>query len=1051
MSLVKYSIKCWLFALLLVTQWSCTPSNPYQVESIELELSPGTRIAMVGNTLGERMQYFGHFESLLHQTHPTHQLVVRNLCWPADTPSLRPRSQGVDPDQELREQQADVLFAFFGFNESFEGADGLAKFEQDLEAFIQNPLRLEKSNTALQPKVILFSPIAFENLSATQKLPDGNEHNQNLALYTAKMREVTERNNIYFIDLFHPTQKLFKEEAGPWTINGCHLNDRGYQKLAQIIHFALFGQEAEPNNQYELLRAMVNEKSFQFRQAFRPVNGIHVYGERVYPFGNINFPPELKKLQEMTANRDRRIWEIAQGKTTSLEIDDSNTTQLPSIDSNYPRPTKYLSAAESKQKFKLPEDFEINLFASEEEFPELANPVQMSFDDRGRLWVSVMPTYPHYLPGDPPSDKILIFEDTNGDGKADKQTVFADKLYLPIGFEFANGGVYVSQQPNLVFLKDTDGDNRADVQEIVLHGFSSHDAHHAISAFTADASGAIFMLEGFFLYTQVETPYGPVRGKDGVVYRFEPDTWRLEAVVRFNFWNPWGIAFNEWGQSFIADASDGENFSMNTIMTTLPYGVEHQKDLLSITENNMVRPTSGAEIVSSGHFPAEMQGDLLLNNTIGFLGTRQHILIDSGAGFRTELRQDLISSTDPNFRPVDMEFAPDGSLYVVDWHNALIGHMQHSIRDPKRDHRHGRIWRVTHKRRPLLTPVSIEGASVDELMELLKSAEYRTRYRVRRALKRHDTQQVLAAVKAWSDNLSPSDKNYDRHLLEALNVSWSHHAIDPNLLERNLNSGNFNVRAAAVRILRHSWRNTKNYETFLLQAAQDQHPRVRLEALIAASNLPPEQGVKIATLVAKQPTDYFLNYALAYSMIPLRPYAKTALAQHNADIEENKQVLQRLIDLQDPSQKKKAASTAMNNIDADTWKLGEAVYSRDAHCGTCHQSIGTGITDIYPPLMGSEWVMGNEERLIKLVLDGLIGEITVKGVTYKGESTPPMTPFRHIITDDEEMAAVLTYIRNSWGNEAPAISPETVKRVREETRDRNKFWTAAELLQQHPL
>ncbi len=489
---------------------------------------------------------------------------------------------------------------------------------------------------------------------------------------------------------------------------------------------------------------------------------------------------------------------------------------------------------------------------------------------------------------------------------------------------------------------------------------------------------------------------------------------------------------------------------MNTIMSTLPYGIEHQKDLLSITHNNMVRPTSGAEIVSSRHFPSEMQGDFLINNTIGFLGTRQHILLDSGSGFSTALRHDLVSSTDPNFRPVDMEFAPDGSLYMVDWHNALVGHMQHSIRDPNRDHRHGRIWRITHKTLPLLTPAAIEGASVPELLELLKLDEYRTRYRVRRALKSHGTPEVLQAVKAWADTLSSNDKNYDQHLLEALNVTWGHHAVDEELLERNLKSSNFNVRAAAVRILRHSWKNIKNYEGYLMQAGNDEHPRVRLEALIAASNLPPEQGIKVAMVVAGKPTDYHLNYTLGYSMIPLRSYADS-YAQNNAISSENKEVLRRLVALPDPSQQKKATSTAKNDIDEDVWALGEAVYSRDAHCGTCHQSIGTGITDIYPPLTGSEWVVGSEERLIKLVLDGLIGEITVKGITYKGENTPPMTPFRHIIKDDKEMAALLTYIRNTWANEAPAISPETVKRVREETKDRNKFWTAEELLDQHPM
>ncbi|HAH36862.1 MAG TPA: dehydrogenase, partial [Algoriphagus sp.] len=136
-----------------------------------------------------------------------------------------------------------------------------------------------------------------------------------------------------------------------------------------------------------------------------------------------------------------------------------------------------------------------------------------------------------------------------------------------------------------------------------------------------------------------------------------------------------------------------------------------------IEQEQMVRPTSGLEFVSSRHFPDEVQGDILLNNTIGFLGTKQHQIVEDSVGFHAEYRQDLVSSTDRNFRPVDLEFAPDGSLYIVDWHNILIGHMQHNARDPLRDHVHGRIYRVTYPSRPLVIPAKIDGAEIPELLE----------------------------------------------------------------------------------------------------------------------------------------------------------------------------------------------------------------------------------------------------------------------------------------------------------------------------------------------
>ena len=170
----------------------------------------------------------------------------------------------------------------------------------------------------------------------------------------------------------------------------------------------------------------------------------------------------------------------------------------------------FLTGAEALATIAVPEGYKIEQWATEQEFPDLANPVQMSFDNAGRLWVATMPSYPHYRPGDPrPNDKLLILEDTDGDGRADKQTVFADKLHLPMGFEFAPEGVYLSQGINLVLLEDTDGDDHADEREIIFSGFDDHDTHHAIGAYCADPSGAIMMCEGTFLRTSVETAYGP--------------------------------------------------------------------------------------------------------------------------------------------------------------------------------------------------------------------------------------------------------------------------------------------------------------------------------------------------------------------------------------------------------------------------------------------------------------------------------------------------------------------------------------------------------------
>ena len=260
----------------------------------------------------------------------------------------------------------------------------------------------------------------------------------------------------------------------------------------------------------------------------------------------------------------------------------------------------------------------------------------------------------------------------------------------------------------------------------------------------------------------------------------------------------------------------------------------------NLITSNAVRPTSGVEFVSSRHFPDEVQGNVLINNNIGFLGAKQHKLVEKGTGFTTEYVHDLYVSQDLNFRPVDLEFAPDGSLYVADWQNALIGHMQHSARDPYRDHEHGRIYRVTYPGRPLVKPAKVHGASIAELLENLKLPEYRARYRTKRELRGRDASEVAKAASAWATKQSD-----DRLKLEALWVTWGADQVDTALLKSLLASKDHRVRAAAVRVARFNDHKLPNLAEILATAAKDDHGRVRLEAMVAASFLSKNKGLPI--------------------------------------------------------------------------------------------------------------------------------------------------------------------------------------------------------------
>ncbi|HTU26999.1 MAG TPA: PVC-type heme-binding CxxCH protein, partial [Pirellulales bacterium] len=511
--------------------------------------------------------------------------------------------------------------------------------------------------------------------------------------------------------------------------------------------------------------------------------------------------------------------------------------------------------------------YQANLFASELQFPDLRNPVALSFDARGRLWVSTMPTYPMYLPGTPVHDKLLIFEDTDGDGKADKQTVFADGLHLPTGFELGDGGVYVAQEPNIVFLKDSDGDDHADTREIILSGFDSADSHHAAHVFTWDSAGALYWQEGTFQFSQIETPYGPRRAHDGAVYRYEPRTAKLDVFVDYPFNNPWSHYVDRWGQNLIADASGGANYYGTAFSGQTDYPNKHGRLRTFLPTKWM--PLAGNALVASRHFSDEDQGNYLVNNCIGFQGVAQYRVREEGSGFSAEPIEPLLRGSDRNFRPVDMEFGPEGALYLVDWFNPLIGHMQHSIRDPKRDVNHGRVWRITYPARPLVTPAKIAGQPTPELLNLLKTYEDRTRYRVRAELHARNVDEVVPATRTWLAGLDKNDPDYWRLRLEGLWMLQAFDVVDADMLKEVLRCPEPRARAAATRVLCY-WRDRVADPLPLLKVqAGDEHPRVRLEAIRAASffrgaDLPAAQEVAVESLLS--PSDDYLTYTLDETM-----------------------------------------------------------------------------------------------------------------------------------------------------------------------------------------
>ena len=835
---------------------------------IDFKPRNGQRIVIIGNTFAERLQYFNYFETLLYKSFPDLNLTVRNMGWSADEVGLQPRPYNFGTlDEHLTLQKADIIFACFGLNEAFKGPDSLEIYKQRLSGFLLH-LKQQKYNSTSAPEIILVSPIAHEKLGGN--LPDPKEHNANLGLYTAGMAEVAKQLNIPFIDLYEPTRDLISK-ADSVTINGIHLNNRGYKAVSELmaknLNFKFQEWKDEPN--YTGLKWVIDHKNQQFFYKFRAVNAEYINGSRKEPWvqpagGPISFPIELLKLDQLVLNLDSIIWK---GTHSSSGINTEKVRQL--INNKQEVIVKKQQKAPLEEQFVVKEGFKVELFASEKDFP-IEKPVKITFDPKGRLWVSTLPSYLQYYPGSPPNDKIIILEDTNGDGKADKHTVFADSLYMPLGFELGNSGVFVSQPPNLIFLKDTDGDGKADVKEIILHGFGTEDVHHSISALTWGQDGALYMHMGTFLHTQVETPYGPQRSAYGETWRYEPLTMKLEPYISYPYANPWGNVFTKDGTHLIGDVSTGMNYFAPPLTVATDYPIKHveMKDFLT----SRIKPkTCGMEIISSRNFPDNSQGNMLFNTFLGFQGVTQHELTEDRSGIIGRELEPLLQSKDAQFRPVDLQFGPDGALYLVDWFNIVINHGERALRDPDRDQTHGRIWRITYTAKKTLEPVDMTRLKVSQLLDQLKVYEDRVRYRARIQLTELPQKEVLTALPQWIERLNSTDKNYEQYLMEAL---WVYQQLNqPNelLLNKLLKAKSDNMRTAATRVLFY-WNNKlKNSQERLILMSKDPSPKVRLQAIVSLSHFKNEASVMALLAASEMPMDDYIEYALKESFKHLQP------------------------------------------------------------------------------------------------------------------------------------------------------------------------------------
>jgi len=535
------------------------------------------------------------------------------------------------------------------------------------------------------------------------------------------------------------------------------------------------------------------------------------------------------------------------------------------------------SPAAEQASFQLHEDFEIELFADES--LGIANPVAMQWDPRGRLWVLCTLAYAQMKPGEIPDDKIYILEDTDHDGKADRSTLFAGGLEMPTGFALGQGGAWVAEGPDLVHLRDTDGDDQADAHQVVLTGFGTGDTHQNISNFKFDAGGFLYFTQGLHAFSQVETPWGISRGDTAGFWRFDPRTTRLDpfGFPSMTSQNPCGVAFDRWGSLFIKSNAPEICYATSAMIPTT-----HSRDLMvSGRIGETPGKSMGGAVVESAHLPDWIQENVVI---AGYFAREVSAipLVEEGSGYAISKPVRLVYGEHPSFRPVDTVQGPDGAIYVADWFNPIINHYQVSLRHPDRDYSHGRIWRIRAKDRDLVSPPDLEKLAQGELFEQLRSSERWTRDQAKRMLSEErlpggklshedETATVVSALEAWClENLDPGDTDDSHSLAEASGILESYGAVSPAILARLRSSVDPHARAVVARIIGRAAEPVPKGREHLAALVRDPHPRPRLEAVIACANRPGDDSLKFA-LSARDAgeSDRFLDYALGQSVFAL--------------------------------------------------------------------------------------------------------------------------------------------------------------------------------------
>ncbi len=550
-----------------------------------------------------------------------------------------------------------------------------------------------------------------------------------------------------------------------------------------------------------------------------------------------------------------------------------------------PKPMPFqhpLSPEESLNYTRVPVGWRLELFAAE---PDIINPIAMAWDARGRLWVAETTDYPNEVRQEGGNDKIKILEDTDGDGRCDQVTTFADGLNIPTGLTFVNGGVIVAQAPHFLFLQDTDGDDQADINRVLFSGWGTNDTHAGPSNLRYGHDNWIWGAVGYSSFD------GEIGGKSqrfgSGIYRFRPDGSEMEFVSQFNN-NTWGLGFNADGDVFGSTANRNPSFFCGIPQRV--YGEEKRMSAKMIADTADFHPitpnirqvdaiglyTAGAghALATSANFPEAWRdrSAFVCGPTGNLLGRFQ--ISPEGAGFAAKNQFSLVESADEWFSPVAAEVGPDGNLWIADWYNFIIQHNPtptverggyagekgpgNAHVNPNRDKQHGRIYRLVNPKFAAPDPMhSLAGASTEDLVATLDHDNLFWRSTAQRLLVEQGDPASIETLREKARSAG----------VGAIHALWALHGLgqlDRETHQHALLSGSPGLKRNAIKALGADENALQLF--FDTAVVSDRDPQVRLVAFAKLADFPESETItRAATELLKEPRnreDEWLNLAL---------------------------------------------------------------------------------------------------------------------------------------------------------------------------------------------